>query len=275
VIARGWCAGSFARVPSRFALDTAVTSLGEGRYGAVIDPAWRVERANGGYVAAIVLRAVTTELADPARLPRSVTMHYLRPPDDGPVEVEVTSERTGRTMSALSARLTQGGRTMGLALVSAGLSRDGYELDEAPMPDVPPPEESEALVRPPFPIPIRDQIETRHAIGPQPFGPPGEAVTGGWMRMVEPEPTDAHVLVQMADAWVPAIFGVSTERLGVPTVDLTVHLRRTPTPDDDGWVLVRFRTRVAAEGFLEEDGEIWGRSGRLLAQSRQLAAILR
>ena len=44
--------------------------------------------------------------------------------------------------------------------------------------------------------------------------------------------------------------------------------------EDDGWLLVRFRTRVAAEGYLEEDGEIWDRSGRLLAQSRQLAAIL-
>jgi acyl-CoA thioesterase len=78
----------------------------------------------------------------------------------------------------------------------------------------------------------------------------------------------------MADGWVPAIFGTVSDRLGVPTVDLTVHLRRTPTPENDGWLLVRFRTRVAAEGYLEEDGEIWGRSGQLLAQSRQLAAIL-
>ena len=86
-------------VASRFALDTAVSPLGEGLYRAEIRPDWRVERPNGGYVAAILLRAVTTELADPERSPRSATIHYLRPPEDGPVEVAVTVERTGRSMT--------------------------------------------------------------------------------------------------------------------------------------------------------------------------------
>jgi acyl-CoA thioesterase len=43
-------------------------------------------------------------------------------------------------------------------------------------------------------------------------------------------------------------------------------------PED--YVLASFRTNVVAEGFLEEDGEIWTREGVLLAQSRQLAAVL-
>lgn len=261
-------------MPSRFALDTAVTALGDGRYQAVIDPRWRVERPNGGYVAALLLRAVTTELDDPPRTPRSVTVHFLRPPEDGPVEVAVTVERTGRIMSAVSARLIQDGRPLALALVSAGVSREGYRLDEAPMPDVAGPDHCPPLARPPFPIPLRDQFDTRLALGPEPFSGGDEAVTGGWLRLLDPEPTDAHVLVQAADAWVPPVFGVTTQRLGVPTVDLTVHLLQARLPDDDGWMLVRFRTRLAAEGFLEEDGEIWDRSGRLLAQSRQLALVL-
>lgn len=260
-------------MPSRFALDTAVTALGDGRYGAVIDPRWRVERPNGGYLAAIVLRAVTTELADPRRSPRSVTVHYLRPPEDGPVEVAVTVERTGRTMSTVTARLTQDGRLLALALVSAGLARDAFAL-EAPMPDVPAPNDCPLSPKPPFAIPLRDQLETRHAGGPPPFTGGDEAVTVGWLRLIDPEPTDVHVLVQAADAWVPAIFGLLDDRMGVPTIDLTVHLRQAPRPEDDGWLLVRFRTRLAAEGYLEEDGEIWDHSGRLLAQSRQLAVIL-
>ena len=261
-------------MPSRFALDTSVAALGDGRYGAEVHPAWRVERPNGGYVAAILLRAVTAEIGDGARSPRSTTIHYLRPPEDGPVGVAVTVERTGRTMSAVSARMTQGDRLLALALVSAGTTRDGFALSEAPPPEVPAPEDSPLAPPPPFRIRLREQFELRHVIGPPPFTGADEAVTGGWVRLVDPEPTDPHVLVQVADGWVPAIFGVTTERLGVPTVDLTVHLRQAVQPDDDGWLLVRFRTRLSADGYLEEDGEIWDRAGRLLAQSRQLAVIL-
>jgi acyl-CoA thioesterase len=260
-------------VPSRFALDTAVSAVGAGRFEATIRPAWRVERPNGGYVAAIVLRAVTAELADPVRVPRSFTVHYLRPPADGPVEIEVTVERAGRTMSSVSARLLQGGRTVALALVAAGHARENFALDAAPLPDVAAPEDCPVLAEPAFPIPIRENFETRLAIGPQPFTGGSEAVTGGWLRLVDPEPVDAHVLAQVADAWVPALFSTTTTRTGVPTIDLTVHFRQQPLGEDP-WLFVRFQTRLAAEGFLEEDGQIWDRRGRLLAHSRQLAVLV-
>ena len=63
------------------------------------------------------------------------------------------------------------------------------------------------------------------------------------------------------------------ERMAVPTIDLTVHFRDEP-PQRHEWCLVRFRTRVVARGFLEEDGEVWSRDGRLLAMSRQLGVLL-
>ena len=166
---------------------------------------------------------------------------------------------------------------MAVALVAAGVRRDApFAFDGAPMPDVPPPEDCEPMPQPPFPIPLRDNFETRHAMGRRPFstdGPTGEAVTGGWIRLKDPVPIGAEYLVQVADAWIPAAFGVMTERVGLPTVDLTVHFRQA-AQGEDPWLFVRFRTRLAAEGYLEEDGQIWDRSGRLLAQSRQLAVIL-
>ena len=75
----------------------------------------------------------------------------------------------------------------------------------------------------------------------------------------------------------PSMFNRIGSVVGVPTVDLTVHLRAELPPAharDDDWYLVTFRSRVAAEGFAEEDGELWSRDGRLLAQSRQLALVM-
>src|SRR4029453_3376700 len=107
-----------------------------------------------------------------------------------------------------------------------------------------------------------------------------EARTGGWLRLVEPRPLDAALLVAYADAWPPSIFTtdqIPLARGGAPTVDLTVHIR-TPLPAPgvrpEDAVLVSFRTREVSQGLLEEDGEIWSRDGRLLAHSRQLALLL-
>ena len=59
----------------------------------------------------------------------------------------------------------------------------------------------------------------------------------------------------------------------MPTIDLTIHFRAAPSRQP-GWVLAQFRTTMAAEGYLEEDGEVWSEDGRLLAQSRQLAVVV-
>ena len=52
---------------------TAITALGGGAHTAVCDPAWDAPRGpNGGYLAAIVLRAMAAELdddVDPQRAP--------------------------------------------------------------------------------------------------------------------------------------------------------------------------------------------------------------
>jgi acyl-CoA thioesterase len=268
-------------VPTRFDLDTEARPIGEGAYEVRVDEGWWVVRGpNGGYVAALVVRALEHAVGDPARTLRSFTAHYLRPPAAGPARVETRVERAGRSVTTTSARLLQGEKLLALALAAFATPRASPEIHHALPPEVEPPEA--CPLRTGSVIPIHRQFEQRWAIGPPPFDGPRarEARTGGWLRLAEPRALDAALLVAYADAWPPSVY--ATGELpplpgGVPTIDLTVHVRSAlPVPGvaPDEPVLVSFRTREVSQGLLEEDGEIWSRDGRLLAHSRQLGFVL-
>jgi len=265
----------------RLERDTTVARLGEDTFAGRVDPGWWVMRGpNGGYLAAIVLRALAARVDDPSRVARSLTVHFVAPPEAGEVLVDTAVERTGRSLTSCSARVTQDGRLVALALAAFSASRVGPAFRDLAPPAFPAVETLPATPPPEFAPAVAHRWDARWAIG-QPPSPEtataAEAVAGGWIRPEEPQLLDAPAVVAITDAWVPPVLARSAEPLAVPTVDLTVHLRaRLPHPGvaPDGFVMARFATRVAADGFLEEDGEVWAPDGTLLAQSRQLAAIL-
>jgi len=117
----------------------------------------------------------------------------------------------------------------------------------------------------------------RPALGELPFSGSDDAISGGWMRLNQPQRLDSAALALYCDAWLPAVFTRLTEPVGAPTVDLTIHFRDPHAAleiDPSQSVLGVFRCSTAIEGFVEEDGEIWSADGRLLAQSRQLALLV-
>src|SRR4051812_27581671 len=93
-----------------FEEDIALTPDG----GGMIADGWATPRGpHGGYVMAILANAME-RVAE--RQPRSITCHFLRPPQVGPVRVTTTVERAGRSMSTISARMEQEGKPVALAL---------------------------------------------------------------------------------------------------------------------------------------------------------------
>ena len=259
-----------------FERDTAVTRDGAGSYTCDIRPDWWVVAGpNGGYLAAILIRALEEHLSgEPARPLRSLTVHYLCAPRQGPARIAVEIDRAGRSVSFVSVRLEQGERVCALARGVLALDREGFELAPGPPPEIAGPDDIDPLPRSDDAPPFGNQFDFRPAVGAPPFSGADEALTGGWIRLSDRgRELDAALLAALCDSWYPAVFATTHEPLAIPTLDLTVHLR-APVPRPDDWVLGLYRTRAARDGTLDEDATLWSRDGELLAHSRQLALAL-
>lgn len=259
---------------TKFETDTSVTPLGDGAYEGSVDEAWWIALGpNGGYIAAMLVRAIAAEVDDAQRRPRSLTIHYTAAPAAGPVRIEVAIERTGRSLSTVTARMHQEGRLIAVAIAALATARERrVDFDDTTPPPVPPPEQLQTFPQNDGMPVFTRQWELRPAIGGIPFTGGDSAETGGWIRLAERQPIDYPLVAQLTDAWLPAVFTRLTGRNAVPTVDLTIHFREE-LPLEDDWLLVRFTSTLSKHGFVEEDGQIWTRDGRLVAQSRQLALL--
>jgi acyl-CoA thioesterase len=254
----------------------------EASFTAEVSPDWRAGRGpHGGYLAAILLRALIETVADPLRSPRSLTIHYARAPAPGPVSIHTVIEREGRSLSTLSARMEQDGSLVALVLAAFSVPWSAPELSDLPMPTVEPAEASReagtlrAYGAPPF----TSHIVLQPRIGAIPFtGSEQPMEIGGWLGLAEPRPIDAVSLAFFSDALFSPPFIRLTQPATSPTVDLTIHFRvslpRVADPDPDELCFARFHTGLLHEGFFEEDGVIWAADGTVLAQSRQLAIVM-
>ncbi len=256
--------------------DTAVRPVGEGRWAARIDAAWNIgDNPNGGYLVAVVLRALQS--LGPHPDPVSVTTHFLRPgtgSEDAMVEGELV--RTGRSVTTVRGRLHQEG-SQRIEVLAAFADLDaGSPVDAAltiPAPPMPPPEEclTRSGAEQGVELPILGRLET--LIHPEQVlgGQAGRAEISGWIRFADGQAPDPLAAVLCCDAFPPSLFGLLGVIGWVPTIELTVHVRRRPAP---GWLLGRFTTRDVRQGRMVEDGALWDEQGALVAQSRQLGLLL-
>jgi acyl-CoA thioesterase len=225
---------------------------------------------------AVIMRGMVLAVDDAARQPRSLSVHFLRPPAAGEVTVRPTVERAGRSLSTVSARLEQDGALLALALGAFSRAWPGPLLSEAPMPEIAlpqgrtvPPRDLPGRGRPPF----TDRVTMEGRFGAMPFSGADRAEAGGWLGLYEERAIDALTVLVLADAWYPAPWPRLRSLAAAPTIEMTVHFR-APLPRPDSLLLGRFQTRLVREGFFDEDGLLWAPDGTLVAQSRQLALLI-
>src|SRR6188472_2496573 len=154
---------------SKFERDTSVREIEAGVFeGHVNRDWWIVFGPNGGFLAAMLVKAMAVAVDDHARVARSLTVHYTAAPTEGPVRMRTSIERSGRSMTTVTARMEQGERLVALAIGAFSSGRlPALEFDDVPAPRIPPPEDVPlAEPRPELP-PFAHQWELRYAIGPR------------------------------------------------------------------------------------------------------------
>ncbi|MBV8461946.1 MAG: thioesterase family protein [Acidimicrobiales bacterium] len=260
-----------------FSAVSAVTALGDGRFGADVDPEWTIMgKPNGGYLLAMLGHAAVAVGDHPHVVAASA--HYVSSPDPGPVTLETELLRSGRSASQVRARLVQDGTTAVEALFMTSVLETGsapYWDGGVPEPEILPFEDCVRL--PPqtpdgLQVAIMEQVEVRLEPAPRAYAagaPSGRGELRGWLRLPGDEAFEPTSLLYAVDSFPPATLDV--EPAGwVPTFELTVYVRALPVP---GPVRILHRAHLVEARRVDESCLVWDQAGRLVAQATQLAGI--
>ncbi len=264
---------------------TAVTAAGEGRWDVTVRREFEIVNGhpNGGYLLALLGRAALAAVgADGAAGGLAVvgaTATYVSAPVMGAGVVETTVLRTGRTASQVRAALVQEGRvTVDVVMTIGRLADEPAAWGAVPPVEMPSLDDCRArggarrsLLPGVDEPPLARVLRTDFDPGVLSFlsgTPSGEGELRAWLSLVDRD-WDPLALLFAVDALPPATFEVAITGW-VPTLSLTAYIRAVPAP---GPLSVRFRAQVIAGGFVDEVADIWDSTGRLVAQSTQLAAI--
>ena len=262
----------------QFADETQVDRVGDGVWTTRPSDRWSIgANANGGYALSPVLRAMAAVGAHPD--PLSVTTHFLRPvqPDGGAAEVHVDVVRSGRTTTVVTGGLRHQGRdrltvigAFGDLSATGRAASDGISVAPPPTPD-PDDCRDRSELEQGVELPILDRLDVRIHPARAVHGGSDEAVMEGWIRLSDGTPPSTLALPLFADAFPPSLFARFGRVGWVPTVELTVHVRRRPAP---GWIQARFECDDLVDGRMIESGTLWDSTGAVVARSRQLGLLL-
>ena len=123
-------------------------------------------------------------------------------------------------------------------------------------------------------VEFRQRAEIRLVTGQEVFSERRANGTGefhGWVAHRDGSDPDVIAMLMFADAGPPPVLTAFGPVSWVPTVELTVHVRRRPAP---GWIQGQFETQDLGDGRMIESGMLWDSTGALVAQVRQIQLVL-
>ncbi len=261
---------------ANFEQDTCVFPSQTG-WQATLSPEWQVQGPQGGYVAAVALRAMAAAVEE-GFVPVSLTGQFLTSATAGPAELETTLLRQGRNAAFTTSTVNQEGRARLGASACFFRPNDGPNLLKLTPPELPPPEACK-------PMPISNPSGQRFSFhenlrmlvppSGEPYKSRNEFVF--WVRYCEQTWGDdplinAAALIPLLDMAVfPASYQAIPTLRGAVSLDLTIHWHNRQTGDT--WIGMRGRCQHAGGGILNGWAEAWTPEGVLLATGTQQVVI--
>jgi acyl-CoA thioesterase II len=253
-------------------LATAPTPLdGEGRFEAELSRDWEIWGPNGGYVAALALRAAGEVAA--IKRPASINCQFLRAPAFAAVEIEASVVHGGRRSEAIAVRIVQDGRPVTQAMVRTAAPAPGHAIEHLRAPEGPGPEELRTIGDGPYPFWANVERRPLPRAGSEP-------VCREWTRFrpvasfADPFADAARALVLLDTYGWPAAYGQVGEGgdFIAPSLDITAWFHRSAAHAE--WLLIDEACTVGADGLLAAQGHVWDERGALLASgAAQLCCI--
>jgi acyl-CoA thioesterase-2 len=262
---------------------TAVTPVVGGdvgdrrRFTATVHQDWEIWGPEGGYVAAMALRAAGA--VSPFSRPASFFCHYLSVAAFAPVDLTVTPLRSGRTVLSQRVEVTQEGRPVLDAMVWSVGEVEGLVHQDLHPPEVPDPHElrSPQEIWPDQEGPrfnFWNNFDQRPIDYIESWPPPGPLppIWRSWLRCLPRSTFD--------DPWIDAartlvVLDVMSWPAGsrphsylehqfiAPSLDLYVSFQHSGVGEE--WLLLDGHSPVADDGLLSWNGRVWTLDRRLVA----------
>ena len=256
-----------------FDRETHATSVADGKWRIEAPAEWSITgNTNGGWIMAVATRSALEAL--PHGDPAVVSGFYTSPVAAGDIEVDTAVLSVGRGTSFATAEVRQDDRLCGHFGIAATdfehLKGDSFETRRPP--ELPAWDDCIAIPRENSP-----GMETRVS---QRFNPEQDwwnpdrvrGATGYecWLAHADGAELAALDMLMFVDCVPPAVFSMLGMVGWVPTVELTVQVRRRP----QGKLLrAQVSSRSLSAGLVEEEVELWDESDQLVALSRQMLKV--
>ena len=245
--------------------------------GHTADAYWNFAGPFGGYIAALLARAV---MDDPRRLGPIVaqTVNFCGALAKGRFEIAVSLDRGGKATQHWSLRMSQEGAVTATASLVCANRRETFAHTAAAPPDVPLPQAVPVSPVPPG-LPWLGSYEFRFVEGLPAFnaaplapGELGPSRTVLWLADRPARPLDAVSLAALSDCYILRLLQMRQRMVPMSTVSMTTYFHATDAEyaaqGTAPLLGVADANRFVAN-FHDQTMQLWGRDGVLLANGVQ------